>query len=186
MRAWPTPGTTEPQPVPPAPRCVTPSIPQSPVLTQHRRFPHPSAHENQPRPATQCLFPQFTAHRAVPGFGRWGGKVQITGSASSLSDLAQRAGQGGGDSLRDGWEKGFRSCVGGIKAVVPGRSTGLPFRRSPFLRLLPRIFSSVRPVSAPRPGDAAVSGCKPGRPASIPTRLSPVRANETAGSPAPP
>ena len=49
----------------------------------------------------------------------------------------------------------------------------------------PPFFRGSWPVSVPRPADAAALSCRPGRPGSIPTRLSPAPAVGIAGTPAP-
>ena len=51
------------------------------------------------------------------------------------------------------------------------------------LAALPRCFSLLPPVFPSPPADAGASGCRPGRPASIPTPLWLTRAGETAGTP---
>ena len=67
------------------------------------------------------------------------------------------------------------------------RSAGAPIKkRAGLVRPgpLPGIFRPDRPVSVPRPGGAAASDCRPGKPAAIPAPPFPRRAGEIAGSPA--
>ncbi len=110
--------------------------------------------------------------------------IPTNGLPSSLSDLAQDFGSGGDNHRLGGWENEFWPAANGFMSTVPKGSPQVSASPSAGFQLRPRWFSSAPPVASPHLTDAAVSGCRPGRPASIPTTPSPARAAETAGTPA--
>jgi len=140
-----------------------------------------------PHPQSLSRWEREAARQAPLSVGNF--RSYSTGNSeepSSLSDLAPATGSGGAATCLDGWENVLGPTGARIKLAVLQCSTRVPSERSPFLQLRPCLFSSRPPVSGPPPVDAAVSGCRPGIPASTLTTLSPARASGTAGSPAPP
>src|SRR5208283_3840490 len=127
-------------------------------------------------------------HREIHRAASLGGlALRLSDDASSLSDLGRRFFCGFAVihywRLYNGRDE-FKKWLAGAGHY---RSAGAPIKkRAGLVRPgpLPGIFRPDRPVSVPRPGGAAASDCRPGKPAAIPAPPFPRRAGEIAGSPA--